>query len=1090
MDHEILKKLIDNYTIGCTDTVKLLAYADNLLAKHGIPKSSTDWTDVYSHAAYRASMIASQNTVKEALAQPSVDLNIQKMSIKELAGLLDSIAPAEGTNVFQKVQEALAEKMAVEMAGAPVHGTNAHVHEWFHVSGDIEGCVCGAYRNYLSLVDKKDSLLKHVSQKMTGKLKDPLFGMGKTEYEPFVPKPDNTMTIGPSQDAVTMKGILKAYEELNAINEPLKPKADASYDIGENSLDKLKAIAAANGSPLIIDEVGEVSGEDWNEMTKPPIYDGEDVHGLGSNLKFLLLNHSSSNFPGCHMSVNPYVAKNGRLYADILFALKSNDSKVDPEKVVLQLEDALYLPVDMRVGNLKDGTPTVVVQVEVNRPASMAWKQTVSKGRAHVFKLIGQLVDAHGPHCFGPNAGTWAAQPAKEPKPFAKGDLGKLESNQTTFEDEMNAGKSETVLKLEQQLLIDFSDIDIGDGPDFSCFANVAPMSNGSYVAMLMFRFKPQHDTLDPYSVLKKLVDCGYLPVSVSGGKQGVDGKSFVTFRAQIVAQQPGANTQKKIYKAAHKVLEDVNQLVAKLGSAYFGVVNAEDFEQVALPKDSPEVKIGVDIGKPGGDKTVVACILDNKVSFHMVAPAYKDALVEVDGKLFVPTGMHVEENTFTLVAQKLTDAIVGAACVKAVNKAIDEGILADVVSMEKVSLLKGKWTAKEVVMPGVVNELALDKIMNDGIVDDLIGEKMVKPGVTVEANFKEFSPNNQKQFICDDTLSMGSTVYLSGAGTVTGFPKPGQVISVGKVAHSVLKGEKVWVNVTALPSGAIQMTEEHLKGPKFAAGDEKTSIVEVKYEEVQSTAGIESFTKECWFGTLMVIPQNANVYAVKLVTKEGLAMSVSTFLMGPGAVVRARRAVNVDGSQTYFVEHQPVKGGGWEVLSTQQVGSHKETVSSIKGKYNDKIYGNVENGLKLQEQVIKAPGDCNSFVFYTPPNGRKIMEITTDGKIVVHGDTFFTLNDKTLQPLAKEFAKEFWAAVEKMNPAYAKTAGLMKEVQSTWAAYKGAQQEIHKLSGIIEAIKAEGMKLNHDQTQEPSRARFLNVTRMLDFPDMPEAAE
>lgn len=109
-------------------------------------------------------------------------------------------------------------------------------------------------------------------------------------------------------------------------------------------------------------------------------------------------------------------------------------------------------------------------------------------------------------------------------------------------------------------------------------------------------------------------------------------------------------------------------------------------------------------------------------------------------------------------------------------------------------------------------------------------------------------------------------------------------------------------------------------------------------------------------------------------------------------------------------------------------------------------------------------------------------MEISAEGKITVYADTYFSLNGKTVNMAAAGFATEFWKAVESLNPVIGKFKLLEKNFDVLTKKAQAALSELSLAKAALSAIAKEKAKPNHDPSQDPAKARFANVARMLDL--------
>jgi hypothetical protein len=467
---------------------------------------------------------------------------------------------------------------------------------------------------------------------------------------------------------------------------------------------------------------------------------------------------------------------------------------------------------------------------------------------------------------------------------------------------------------------------------------------------------------------------------------------------------------------------------------------NGKPLEQ-AIHVDEPNT-YGVDIGKPGGDKTVVAHIMGQKVTFHESPGMMKDSMIEFHGKLYVATNLHQDKatNEFTLKAQAMPDSVMLAA----VEKEMTKSVLSAKGLPKKPNKWSGeKWTAEEVIGPALVNEQA--------VLDLAYANKGSSP------------------FLALETIAEGAKLYLYGPKMVTSQPKQGQIIHIGYACHSVLQGEKVWVSKVAVPSvpeGTGSLNIENLGVTKF----DETTITMVGSELCTMAIG-ESAYKTGPIGTLQAQSLGGSLIRFTFVC-GGVTVGHKALLAGPDARVRARHHLNPDGSSTYFLEHAPDTSltSKWECLNFQQASG----ATKLGQKMTETMSAN----------LMKSGG---TGVVFNASTGRKLMEFASGGKIIVYGDTFFSPNGKTVDMMAQGFAKEFWSAVEEHNPLKvelkvekAKLGHVMAKIKDITQAYEVTQE-------TLKSLLAEKAIKNYDPKADPAMARFSNVADMLDMGEQSE---
>jgi hypothetical protein len=441
---------------------------------------------------------------------------------------------------------------------------------------------------------------------------------------------------------------------------------------------------------------------------------------------------------------------------------------------------------------------------------------------------------------------------------------------------------------------------------------------------------------------------------------------------------------------------------------------NGKPLEQ-AINVDEPNT-YGVDIGKPGGDKTVVAHIMGQKVTFYEGPGTIKDSMIEYHGKLYVATNLHQDgaKNEFTLKATSIPNSLTLSAVEKAA-----------------------------VIGPALVNEQAV---------------------LDLTYTNKGFS-----QFLALETIAEGAKLYLYGPKMVTSQPKQGQIIHIGYACHSVLQGEKVWVSKVAVPSvpeGTGSLNIEDLGVTKV----DETTITMIGSELCTMAIG-EGTHKTGPIGTLQAQSLGGSLIRFEFVG-GGVTVGHKALLAGPDARVRARRHLNPDGSSTYFLEHAPDTSltSKWECLTFQQASG----ATKLGQKMTETMSAN----------LMKSGG---TGVVFNASAGRKLMEFTSDGKIIVYGDTFFVLNNKTVDMLAKGFAKEFWSAVEEYNPLKVELKAEKAKLGHVMAKIKDITQAYEVTQETLKSLLAEKATKNYDPKADPAMARFSNVADMLDMGEQSE---
>jgi hypothetical protein len=477
-------------------------------------------------------------------------------------------------------------------------------------------------------------------------------------------------------------------------------------------------------------------------------------------------------------------------------------------------------------------------------------------------------------------------------------------------------------------------------------------------------------------------------------------------------------NDMADLMKTKHELAQSnlANGIIDELAD-----VTGQMYDELAVQsygESAIKPKIGVDIGKPGGDQSVVVYLLGKKLTVHPIEGAIKDALLEVDGAFFVATGFHndIPGDVLTIKAEKIPmDELV----MKALGKAAEMGVLDP--------------THKQLA--------AMD-----------LSKKM---GVKSYPEQKA----GAAQFTADEIIAEGAPVFLSGPTSVTSKPKKSQVISIGLAMNTAGPGEPVSVKLADKYVSNLFVDEPP---PQPTSVD----VIEIERAHIdtmdQPGATIHM---DHALGQFYMARLGAG-YSVMFHPKNGPKLEALVD-MKPKDWIRVSRSANSDGSLTYMIARMTGKVVS-AVIVSKQVGNEFFLGEGPKPSPHLKISGKIESPV---------PHD----VAFSQ-NGRKIMEISAEGKITVYADTYFSLNGKTVNMAAAGFATEFWKAVESLNPVIGKFKLLEKNFDVLTKKAQAALSELSLAKAALSAIAKEKAKPNHDPSQDPAKARFANVARMLDL--------